>query len=162
MYKLFVMDVDGTLTDGRIYMSSMGESFKAFDIKDGYGIKHILNHYNIKTAIITGRQSKIVQKRAEELEIDYLYQGIEDKLTCLEQLVRMLDCSFAKVVYIGDDANDLPCMEKVGLSCCPADAHESVKEIAGYVARCKGGQGAVREVIDMITEQEPEIRDEVD
>lgn len=153
MYKLFVMDVDGTLTDGKIYMSSSGEVFKVFDIKDGYGLKNILKKYNIKTAIITGRRSEVVRRRAEELQIDYLYQGVEDKLVCLKQLVETVNCSFGDVVYIGDDVNDLPCMEKVGVSCCPADAHESVKKIAKYVARCRGGQSVVREVIDMIIKQ---------
>lgn len=152
MYKLFVMDVDGTLTDGRIYMSSSGESFKAFDIKDGYGLKNILKNYNIKTAIITGRCSEIVQRRAEELDIDYLYQGVNDKFVCLKQLVETVNCSFGDVVYIGDDVNDLPCMEKAGLSCCPADAHESVKIHADYIAKKKGGQGAVREIVDTIVE----------
>lgn len=153
MYKLFVMDVDGTLTDGKIYMSSVKEEFKAFDIKDGYGIKRILRQHNIKTAIITGRQSEIVQRRAKELEIDYLYQGIEDKFGCLKQLVEIENCTLKDVVYVGDDVNDLLCMEKAGLSCCPADAHRRVRIIAKYVSQCRGGQGAVREVIDMIIEK---------
>lgn len=88
------MDVDGTLTDGNIYISSDEELFKAFNAKDGYGVKHILKEYGIQTAIITGRQSRIVEKRAEEMDIDYLYQGIEDKLTCLEQIIRKLQCAF--------------------------------------------------------------------
>lgn len=149
-YKLVVMDVDGTLTDGNIYISSDGEQFKAFNIKDGYGVKHILKKYGIQTAIITGRQSKIVEKRAEEIDIDYLYQGVENKLTCLEQIIEKLECTFEEVVYIGDDVNDLPCMEKVGMSCCPADAHERVKRAVGYIAEKKAGQGAVRECIDYL------------
>jgi len=150
MYKLFVMDVDGTLTDGKIYVSPQGEMFKAFDIKDGYGLKNILKQYGIKTAIITGRQSEIVQRRAQELDVDYVYQGVEDKLLCLSQLVEKISCSFADVIYVGDDVNDLSCIEKAGLGCCPADAHERVRETADYVAQCKGGKGAVREIVDMI------------
>lgn len=150
MYKLFVMDVDGTLTDGKIYMSSGGEAFKAFDIKDGYGIKNILKAHGIQTAIITGRQSEIVKCRAAELDIDYLYQGVSDKLCCLKKILEKVPCSFEDVVYIGDDINDLSCMEIAGLSCCPADAQESVKKVSKYVARRKGGAGAVREIIDMI------------
>lgn len=161
MYKLFVMDLDGTLTDGKIYMSPLGELFKMFDIKDGYGLKIILKKREIKTAIITGRQSEIVQRRAEELDINYLYQGIEDKLDCLERLIEIANCNFEDVVYIGDDVNDLSCMKKVGLSCCPGDAHKEVKRIAGYVTQCRGGQGAVREVIDMIIEKELNIKYEV-
>lgn len=154
MYKLFVMDVDGTLTDGKIYMSPEGEAFKAFDIKDGYGIKNILKTMGIQTAIITGRESEIVKCRAAELDIDYLYQGVRDKLSCLKQILEIMSCSLEDVVYVGDDISDLPCMENVGWSCCPADAHERVKEIADYVAKCKGGRGAVREIIDLVVKQE--------
>lgn len=150
MYKLFVMDVDGTLTDGKIYMASDGEIFKAFDVKDGYGLRNLLKQRNIKTAIITGRESEIVRRRAMELDVDYVYQGVADKLICLEQLAGKISVAFDEIVYIGDDVNDLTCMEKAGLGCCPADAHESVKRIANYVAKCKGGQGAVREIIDMV------------
>lgn len=160
MYRLFVMDVDGTLTDGKIYMSPSGETFKAFDVKDGYGVKSILKKHNINTAIITGRRSEIVRRRAEELDIDYLYQGVEDKLSCLEQLMETVGCSFGEVVYVGDDVNDLPCMEKAGLSCCPADAHESVKKTVKYVAGRGGGQGAVREIIDRVTGQGVKVGDE--
>jgi len=154
MYKLFVMDVDGTLTDGKIYMSSGGEIFKAFDIKDGYGIKHILKDKGIKTAIITGRNSAIVRNRAEELGVDYLYQKVGNKLMCLEQLVKEIPCSLEEVVYIGDDINDLACLERAGFSCCPADAHDDVKNVVKYVAKLKGGQGAVRECIDFMLSDE--------
>lgn len=150
MYKLFVMDVDGTLTDGKIYMSSGGEAFKAFDIKDGYGIKNILKKFCIQTAVITGRKSKIALRRAEELDVDYLFQGVNDKCLCLKQLVEKIPCTMEEVVYVGDDVNDLECMEKAGLSCCPSDAHESVKKAADYVSSRRGGEGAVREIIDMI------------
>lgn len=158
-YKLFAVDVDGTLTDGKIYFSSSGEAIKVFDVKDGYGLKNILKKNGIKTSIITGRCSEIVQRRAEELDIDFLYQGVEDKLGCLERLAEIISCSLGDVVYMGDDVNDLPCMEKAGLSCCPADAHEDVKRVAGYVAQRRGGQGAVREVIDMLMGKK--IEDEV-
>lgn len=160
MYRLFVMDVDGTLTDGKIYMSPEGESFKAFDVRDGYGIKDILKKYHVKTAVITGRESEIVRRRARELDIDYVYQGVSDKLACLERLMEKEGCSFGEVVYVGDDVNDLPCMEKAGLSCCPGDAHEDIKKISKYVAGAGGGQGAVREVIDRMIERETGIWDE--
>ena len=109
-----------------------------------------MKNYGIKTAIITGRQSEIVRRRAEELGIDYLYQGVDDKALCLKQLVKEIPCSLQEVIYMGDDCNDLPCMEMVGLACCPIDAHEKVKKIAGYIAKCSGGSGAVREVIDKV------------
>lgn len=148
------MDVDGTLTDGKIYTSSNGEVFKAFNVKDGYGIKNILKAHGIQTAIITGRQSEIVKQRAAELDIDYLYQGELDKLSCLKKILGKVPCSFEDVVYIGDDINDLPCMEHVGWSCCPSDAHDIVKKAAIYVTKRKGGQGAVREVIDIIIKKQ--------
>lgn len=156
MYKLLVMDVDGTLTNGEIYMSSNGEVFKAFNVKDGYGIKNILKAQGIQTAIITGRQSEIVKQRAAELDIDYLYQGVSDKLSCLRKILEEVSCSFEDVVYVGDDVNDLPCMENVGWSCCPSDAHDIVKMTADYVTKCKGGQGAVREIIDLIVMKKQE------
>ena len=150
MYKLFVMDVDGTLTDGKIYMSANGEIMKAFHVKDGYGIANILKEKGIQTAIITGRKSEIVEQRAKELKIDYVYQGVHDKLSCLKKLVGEIGCSMKEVVYVGDDVNDLDCMAEVGLSCCPNDAHKRVKDSVGLVAQTKGGEGAVREIIDEI------------
>lgn len=154
-YKLFVMDVDGTLTDGKIYMSEEGEVFKAFNVKDGYAIKHILPKLGILPVIITGRKSEIVEKRAEELAIEYLYQGVNDKLSLLRQLIEKFGCSFEQVVYVGDDINDIPCMEGVGLAACTADAALEVKRTCHYVCTNNGGNGAVREVIDLIaTEKE--------
>lgn len=150
-FELLVMDVDGTLTDGKIYISATGEMFKVFDVKDGYAIKNILHNIGMKSAIITGRVSEIVQKRAEELEIDWVYQGIADKKECLQVLMKDNGYHNEDVIYIGDDINDLECMQIVGYSCCPADAHDEVKKMADYVASKCGGAGAVREVIDMLS-----------
>lgn len=147
-FKLLVMDVDGTMTDGKIYISASGEAFKAFDVKDGYAIKNILHNSGVKSAIITGRVSEIVQKRAEELEIDWVYQGIADKKECLQVLIKDNGYHKEDVIYIGDDINDLECMQIVGYSCCPADAHEMVRRTADYVASKSGGAGAIREIID--------------
>jgi 3-deoxy-D-manno-octulosonate 8-phosphate phosphatase (KDO 8-P phosphatase) len=149
-YKLFVMDVDGTLTDGKIYMSAGGEAYKAFDIKDGYGIKHILPQMGIKPVIITGRISDIVRRRAEELEAKLLYQGVTDKLSVLEKIVKEQNCSLKEVIYVGDDINDLSCLEIVGFSACPANAHKDVKNVVNYAATLNGGNGAVREIIDYL------------
>lgn len=146
------MDVDGTLTDGKIYMGKDGECFKAFDIKDGCGIHDIAIPNGIIPIIITGRTSKIVENRCKELGIKELHQGISQKKELLEQLVP--DCS--KVAYIGDDINDIPCMQfvksKGGLVGCPADAIKQVREIADYVCDKDGGHGAVREYIEWILE----------
>lgn len=160
-FKLFVMDVDGTLTDGKIYITEKGEAFKSFDVKDGYAIKNILHSIGMKSAIITGRISEIVQKRAEELDIDWVYQGISNKKECLQVLIKEHGYHKENVIYMGDDLNDLECMEMAGYSCCPADAHERVKERADYVANKCGGAGAVREVIDMLNAKEYRQQGEV-
>lgn len=150
-YKLFVMDVDGTLTDGKIYMSGQGELYKAFDIKDGYGIKHILPQMGINAAIITGRESDIVQRRAKELGIDLLYQGVTDKLSVLKEIVKEQNCTLDEVVYIGDDMNDIQCLRNAGFSACPADAQQKIKLNVDYVATKSGGDGAIREIIDYLS-----------
>ncbi|WP_277934975.1 KdsC family phosphatase [Parablautia intestinalis] len=153
-YKLFVMDVDGTLTDGKIYMSAQGEAYKVFDIKDGYGIKHILPQMGITPVIITGRKSDIVQRRAEELGIELIYQGISNKLCLLEKIINEQNCTLDEVVYIGDDLNDLECIKKAGLGVCPVDAQEDVKNGANYITVRNGGNGAVREVIDYLSSEQ--------
>lgn len=153
MYKLLVLDVDGTMTDGNVYMSDHGEIFKAFNIKDGYGIKHIVPQMKMETVIITGRKSEIVDRRAKELDIEYVFQGVADKLACLNSFVDELNIRLEEVVYIGDDVNDLECIEQVGLKCCPADAHSVIKSKADYIAKKNGGQGAIREVIDLLFEE---------
>lgn len=149
-YKLFVMDVDGTLTDGRIYMSDAGEMCKAFNVRDGYGIKHILPQMGIKPVIITGRESDIVKNRAKELGIELLYQNITDKFNVLKEVTEECGCVLEEVIYVGDDLNDLECVRRAGLSACPADAQQEVQEIADYIAKREGGAGAVREVIDYL------------
>ncbi|MGN0436210.1 MAG: KdsC family phosphatase [Wujia sp.] len=152
--KYLVMDVDGTLTDGKIYMGNDGELFKAFSAKDGYGICHMAVPAGIEPIIITGRSSAIVENRCKELGIKRLYQGITDKLKCLEKI--FLFDGFESVAYIGDDLNDLSCMEAVssagGLTGCPADASDAVIDLVDYVTDKNGGEGAVREFIEWILE----------
>jgi 3-deoxy-D-manno-octulosonate 8-phosphate phosphatase (KDO 8-P phosphatase) len=108
--KMLVMDVDGTLTDGRIYVGADGELMKAFHVRDGYAIAHILPEKGVVPVIITGRSSQIVERRAAELKIAHLHQGITDKLTCLQQLAAQLNVLPAQIAYIGDDLNDLECI----------------------------------------------------
>lgn len=145
------MDVDGTLTDGKIYMSATGEAMKAFNIKDGCGIHDILIPSNIIPIIITGRESKIVLNRCEEIGISDVYQGISDKISKLCEIVKN---ELSLVAYIGDDINDLSCMKEVkkagGLVGCPADAVLEVASIADYVAKHNGGDGAVRDFIEWL------------
>ncbi len=151
--KALVMDVDGTLTDGKIYICSQSEEFKAFNIKDGYGIHRILPEHNIKSVLITGRESNIVTNRARELNIDYVFQNIEDKKTEIEKIAKELKCELSQIAYIGDDINDIPAMKLCGLKGCPADAICEVQLICDYVSTQNGGNGAVRDFIEWLVNQ---------
>ena len=158
--RFFVMDVDGTLTDGKIYMGLKGEVCKAFDIKDGCGIKIILPQYNIVPVIITARNSEIVQNRCEELGITDCYQGVYNKLLFLKDVLLKYskkdgqEYTFANVVYVGDDLPDFPCMQEVqkagGIAACPADAAKEILEAADIISMKNAGDGAVREIIEKI------------
>lgn len=148
--KLLVMDVDGTLTDGKINCAANGELFKSFSVKDGFAIAHILPKHKIIPVIITGRTSEIVKTRAKEINIVELHQGIDDKLAVLSEVVKKYNCELQNVAYIGDDINDLECMKKCGLSACPSDAVNEVKAISDFVSTFSGGNGAAREFIDWL------------
>lgn len=163
MIKFLAMDVDGTLTDGKIYMGENGELFKAFDIKDGCGIKDLLPRKDIIPVIITARKSRILENRCRELNITHLYQGERNKIKVLKELVREYssdDCTYtlSNVAYIGDDILDLQCMipvrEAGGLAACPADAAEEVLAVSDYVCSREGGRGAVREFIEYLLKRE--------
>lgn len=145
--KLLVMDVDGTLTDGKIYMGNNGEVMKAFDVKDGCGIKDILPTMGITPVIITGRVSQIVENRAKEIGITELHQGVRDKLAVLKEVAEKYAATPDEIAYIGDDINDLDCIEYCGFTACPADAVEEVKLMVSYVCENNGGKGAIRELI---------------
>ena len=146
--QMLVMDVDGTLTDGHIYIGAEGEMMKAFHVQDGYAIAHILPEKKIVPVIITGRSSKIVERRAAELKISHLHQGITDKLSKLKEVAAALGISAEEIAYIGDDVNDLDCIRYCGLTACPADAVPVVRKAVDYVCERNGGSGAVREFID--------------
>ncbi|MDP4153767.1 MAG: HAD hydrolase family protein [Bacillota bacterium] len=150
--KLFVMDVDGTLTDGKIYISEVGELFKAFDVKDGYAIKNIMPQHGIIPVIITGRISRIVETRAKELNITEIYQGICDKVATFEAIRSKFGITYDEIASIGDDLNDLEIMKLSGISACPSDSCEEVKKHANIVLSKKGGAGAVREFVERLTE----------
>ena len=151
--KLLVLDVDGTLTDGKIYMSANGELMKAFNIKDGYAIAH-LREYGIEPVIITGRDSDIVKQRSNELGITELHQGVGNKLFCLRTICEKKGVSLTEVAYMGDDVNDLPCIQCCGQSSCPSDAVRIVKEKVNYICESKGGEGAVREYIEYLLNEQ--------
>lgn len=155
---MLVMDVDGTLTDGKIYMSANGELMKAFNIKDGYAIAR-LRDYEIEPVIITGRSSEIVSQRCSELKIKELHQGIENKSFKLRDICKKHHIDLSKVAYIGDDMNDLPCMKICGFSACPSDAMKPVKDCVNYICEAKGGEGAVRELIDYLLSKQDNKED---
>ena len=148
--KLFVMDVDGTLTDGKIYMGSAGEMMKAFHVKDGYGIHNILPQLGVIPVILTGRKSEIVKERSRELGVVNVIQGSEDKVEDLRTLLRQMSMDWNQVAYIGDDLNDLSVMQKVAWAACPCDAVDEIKAICQYVSTKEGGSGAVRDAIDCL------------
>lgn len=160
MIRFLVMDVDGTLTDGKLYIGNNGEVMKVFDVKDGCGIKDILPQYSIIPIIITARQSEILKIRCKELQIEELYQGERNKLDRLFQVLAKygeidgVSYEIKDVAYIGDDILDLPCMSSIhkagGLVGCPADAMEQVLDVADYISTRTGGNGAVREFIEWI------------
>ena len=147
--RLLVLDVDGVLTRGEVIYSSSGEELKAFNIHDGLGLVRALDH-GIVTAIITGRNSPMVARRAKELRIAHVVQGARDKLQELTALCQQYGASFQDVAYMGDDLPDLCVLEKVGLACCPADAVDEVKAVCHMIAQRKGGEGAVRELCDLL------------
>jgi len=148
--KLLIMDVDGTLTDGKIYIGENGEAMKAFDVKDGYAIAHMLPEMGMIPVIITGRTSKIVENRAKELGITELYQGKHDKLETMFEVIEKYNCTKENVAYIGDDVPDIPCMKECAIAACPADAVQIVIDNCQYVCKTKAGNGIVREFIDFI------------
>ncbi|MFI3228564.1 MAG: HAD-IIIA family hydrolase [Bacillota bacterium] len=150
MIKLLVMDVDGTLTDGKIYIGSQGEAVKAFNVKDGYAIGVILPQIGITPCIITGRKSEITEQRCKELNIKLLYQGIHDKLPQLKEVVSDLKIDMSEVAYIGDDLNDLEVMQQCGYVGCPKDAVQEIKQVAHFVSAYNGGNGAVRGFIETL------------
>ena len=155
--KLLICDVDGVFSDGLVYMGNDGEELKTFHTRDGYGVKSLMNA-GIEVAIITGRQSKIVENRMKALGISLIYQGQDDKLKAYDDICAKLNISAEQTGYIGDDLIDWPVMEKVALKACVADGHPLLVKRANYVTAIKGGHGAVREVCDLILQ----ARDELD
>lgn len=153
MIELLVFDVDGCLTDGGITYGNDTEEFKTFNVKDGLAIAS-WSRLGLKSAIITGRNSKVVARRAKELKITHLHQGIKDKKSLLEEILKQEGLSWHNVAAIGDDLNDFNMLKSVGWSFCPADAVSEIKDEVKTVLKTNGGKGAVREMIDMIIKSE--------
>jgi 3-deoxy-D-manno-octulosonate 8-phosphate phosphatase (KDO 8-P phosphatase) len=147
--RLLSLDVDGVLTDGKLFFDAAGVEYKAFHARDGHGLK-LLQQSGVKVAVISGRKSASVALRMESLGIDLVYQGYEDKLTALHDLVQRLALTPEQIAHVGDDVLDLPLMCKVGLAIAVQDAHFVVKQHAHWCTQLPGGNGAVREVSDLI------------
>lgn len=146
---LAVFDVDGIMTDGRLFYSSQGSEIKAFNVKDGLGIK-LLQKHSITTAIITGRSSPLLERRAKELGITNVIQGREDKLVALKELQATLGVPFEHIAYIGDDLPDLPAIKAVGFGATVVDGDAWVKQQADWITQKPGGSGAAREFCEFI------------
>ncbi|WP_413726492.1 3-deoxy-manno-octulosonate-8-phosphatase KdsC [Sodalis sp. RH16] len=156
--RLLICDVDGVLSDGLIYQGNQGEELKAFNVRDGYGIRSLLTS-GIEVAIITGRSAKLVEDRCKTLGIVHLYQGQSDKLLAFVALLDKLSLTEEQVAYIGDDLIDWPVMARVGLAIAVADAHPLLSPKADYVTHIRGGRGAVREVCDLLLLAQGKLED---
>jgi len=147
--RLLVLDCDGVLTNGKIIYGNDGQDIKQFHSSDGMGMM-LLRHTTVDVAVISGRSSQALIKRCEDLKINILRQGIDNKLEALTTILEELKLSFDNVIYMGDDWNDIPCMRKAALSVTPANAWPEIKKIADMVTDHAGGEGAVRELVNFI------------
>jgi 3-deoxy-D-manno-octulosonate 8-phosphate phosphatase (KDO 8-P phosphatase) len=146
---LLVLDVDGVLTDGRLYFGPRGEVLKVFDVKDGYGIRKLMDA-GVQVAIISGRRSAAVARRARELGIRHVFQGSGDKLPVFERLRKRLRLDASQCACVGDDVPDVPIMRAVGLAFAVADAHPAALQAADMATPNAGGRGAVRDICDLL------------
>ena len=149
--RLLVLDIDGVLTDGRLYFGPRGEALKAFHVRDGYGIKRLVSG-GVEVAVISGRSSPAVRARCRELGMRHIIQGADDKLAAFEQLRRRLALDPQACACIGDDVPDVPLMNEVGLAFAVADAHPAARSAAHIITSLPGGYGAVREVCDRLAD----------
>ncbi|MGB5307079.1 MAG: 3-deoxy-manno-octulosonate-8-phosphatase KdsC [Gammaproteobacteria bacterium] len=149
--RLVIFDVDGVLTDGSLFLSDDGQEYKAFNSRDGHGIKMLMKH-GVEVAIITGRTSRVVEHRMENLGIRHVYQGKLEKLPVFEQLISKLGVPAEATAYVGDDVVDLPVMRRVGLAIAVQDAHPLVRKHSHWQTPHAGGRGAARDVCEMLME----------
>ncbi|MCK5896653.1 MAG: 3-deoxy-manno-octulosonate-8-phosphatase KdsC [Cocleimonas sp.] len=156
--KLIIFDIDGVLTDGSLFYDNKGEEYKAFNAKDGHGLR-LLEQAGIGVAIITGRQSELVNHRATNLNLSptMIYQGYSDKRLAFNHLLTKTGLSAEQIAYVGDDIIDLPVMTKVGLPIAVQDAHWFVLKQADWVSQQRGGHGAVREICEMLLESQGKL-----
>jgi len=147
--KLLILDVDGVLTDGRLFFDDQGKEYKCFHARDGHGIK-LLRHSGVEVAVISGRKSNSVAIRMQNLGVDLVYQGHENKRAAFNDVLQRVQLLPEQVAHVGDDVLDLPIMTQVGFAVAVADAHFAVKQRADWCTQSTGGMGAVREVCDLI------------
>jgi len=147
--KLLILDVDGVLTDGRLFFDKNGDEYKCFHARDGHGIK-LLRQAGVEVAVISGRKSQSVALRMKSLGVEYVYQGHENKIAAFEEIIQSMGIKPDQAAHMGDDLLDLPIMVRVGLSIAVNDANQSVKDYADWCTETSGGMGAVREVCDFI------------
>jgi len=159
--RLLILDVDGVLTDGSLFVGDDGQEYKAFNSRDGHGIKMLQKH-GVIVAIITGRTSKVVEHRMQNLGVSHVYQGKLEKLPAYEELAAKLNIPAAETAYVGDDVVDLPVMRKVGLAIAVQDAHPLVRTHSHWQTPSSGGRGAARDVCEMLMEAKGVLQDELD
>src|SRR6476620_8275983 len=147
--KLLLMDVDGVLTDGRLYFTEQGETMKVFHVRDGLGLE-MLHDAGLRSGVITGRNSPIVEPRLKQLGVEYVRQGHKEKVPVVNELAGLAGVELSEVAYIGDDTIDVEVFPLVGLAVAVGDANDSAKDAAHLVTKQTGGRGAVREIIDLI------------
>ena len=155
--RLFATDVDGVLTDAGMYYSESGDEWKKFNTRDGMGIK-LLQRAGLITAIVTQERTRLVARRAEKLAIPELHQGVMDKLSVIRDMAERHGISLQQIAYIGDDVNDIEALKAVGVSAAPADGLPQVLEVVDYVCQKKGGEGAVRELAELILQARLEVK----
>lgn len=159
--KLVIFDVDGVLTDGSLFIGDDGQEYKAFNSKDGHGMR-MLQDSGVQIAIITGRSSEVVRIRMESLGIQHVYQGKREKLPAYEELKAAVGLNDDEIAYVGDDVVDLPVMTRVGLAITVQDAHQLAKQHAHWVTASGGGRGAGREVCEMLMDAQGKLSDALD
>ena len=158
--RLLILDVDGVLTDGSLFVGDDGQEYKAFNSRDGHGIK-MLKKYDIEVAIITGRTSQVVEHRMANLGVEHVYQGKLEKLPAYEELAAKLGIPASETAYVGDDVVDLPVMRRVGLAIAVQDAHPLVRAHSHWQTPSPGGRGAARDVCEMLMEAKGVLQDEL-
>lgn len=149
--KLIITDIDGVWTDGGMYITEKGDEFKKFNTSDSLGII-IAKEFKILTCIITGEKTKLLQKRAEKLGVDYVFQGVKNKIKIAEKLINDLNISFDNVAYIGDDIGDINLLKKVSISACPNQAPDFIKNMVTFISKKNGGDGAFRDFVIKVME----------